>query len=141
MDLNQNNSNAKVRSNLLTFLCILTFIGSGLSSFANFMVFSTFDEMQIAIEEIAEKFPAVLTIFKGGRQFFLAGFILNTISLLGALQMWKLRKIGFHIYTAAQLFILILPAVVIDTTLISIFEIMITMAFVFGYFSQLKLMT
>jgi hypothetical protein len=138
---NQNSDNRKVRSGLLTFLCTLTFIGSGMATFVFMMVYLSYDEMLIAMEDYKGQFPELVNIFRGGRQFFIASSILYFISLMGAIQMWKLKKIGFHMYTAAQLFLLILPMALIDSTMFSLFEVFITLAFVSGYFSQMKHMS
>ncbi|MCB2219815.1 MAG: hypothetical protein KQI35_05410 [Bacteroidetes bacterium] len=141
MEENQHSINRKVRPGLLTFLCTLTFIGSGMASFVFMMVYLSYDEMLIAMDDFKGQFPELVNIFRGGRQFFIASSILYFISLMGAIQMWKLKKIGFHIYTAAQIFVLILPMALIDSSMISVFEIFITLAFVSGYFSQIKHMS
>ena len=141
MEQTSNTEQHPKRPELLTMLCILTFIGSGLAAFANLTFFLSYDEIQYMFDDLSKEFPEIALILNGGKKFFIAGFILYTISLMGALQMWKLRKIGFHLYTAAQVFILILPVVTIESFEISIFGILITVAFILSYFSQLKLMS
>lgn len=128
------------RSDLLTILCILSFIGSGLAAFSNLVLLLTYDELGPMLEEMNFDIEAFKLVLSGGKSFFISGFFLYVISLAGVLGMWRLRKIGFHLYAAAQLFILILPVVSIDGFPFSIPGMLVTGAFIFGYFTQLKLM-
>ena len=137
----QENTDKQIkRPELLTLLCILTFIGSGLAAFSNLFVFLTYDEVSNMMREYDFEFKEFEVILAGGKRFFVAGFILYFISLAGALQMWKLRKVGFHLYAAAQIFILILPVATIEKMQFSLFSFLITAAFIIGYASQLKYM-
>ena len=129
------------RPEMLKILCIFTFIGSGLAIFSYSLTFLLFDEMKIIVGDLNEQYPGIEEIFSGGKRFFLTGFILYSISFAGALQMWKLRKIGFHLYTVAQIFILILPVVMIKSYQLPFLGILVSSAFVFGYYSNLKYMT
>ncbi len=132
---------SKKRPDLLTILCILTFIGSGLAAFSNLFIFLSFDEVSNILEDFDMDFPEFDMIMSGGKKFFITGFILYTLSLAGAMQMWKLKKIGFHLYTAAQIFILLLPLVMIENFQFSFFGLLITAAFIFAYASNLKHMS
>ena len=128
------------RPDLLTILCVLTFIGSGLALFSNLFIYLAYDEMLVMIEEYEIDIPGFDMMMSGGKRFFIAGFILYSFSLFGALQMWKLKKLGFHLYTGAQIFILLLPVVMIPTYQFSIFSLLITAIFVIGYGVNLKYM-
>lgn len=138
--IDQHQMGQKKRPELLTILCILTFIGSGLAAFSNLVLFLTYDEMDVLMEEMNVEFEEVMLLLSGGKRFFISGFFLYTISLMGAIAMWRLRKLGFHLYTAAQVFLLILPLVSIDEFPFSIAGLMVTVAFVLGYATQLKFM-
>ena len=116
----------QARPDILKLLCILSFIGSGLASFSNLLIWMSFDEMQNIMEDMDLNFPELKLIFSGGKQFFIAGFFLYSVSLAGAIQMWKLNKIGFHLYTSAQLFLLILPLVTIKEIPFSFFGLLLT---------------
>lgn len=140
MNIESLENNTKKRTDLLTVLCILTFIGSGLAAFSNLFIYLSFDEVRYIFEDYDLDFPELELIFSGGKTFFIGGFILYMLSLSGALQMWKLRKIGFHFYTAAQLFILLLPVVMLKSYPFSFVGLFITAAFIYGYYSQLKFM-
>jgi len=128
------------RSDLLTVLCVLTFIGSGLASFSNLFIFLSYEDMLTIVDEYEVEIPGFDMMMSGGRRFFITGFILYTFSWVGALQMWKLRKIGFHLYTGAQLFILILPVAMIVSYQFSIFSLLFTATFIAGYAINLKFM-
>ncbi len=140
MNIEQLENNTKKRTDLLTVLSILTFIGSGLAAFSNLFIYLSFDEVQYIFDDYDFDFPELELIFSGGKAFFIGGFILYMLSLAGAMQMWKLRKIGFHFYTAAQLFILLLPVVMLKSYPFSFVGFFITAAFIYGYYSQMKFM-
>ncbi len=128
------------RPELLTVLCILSFIGSGLAAFSNLVLFLTYDEMDSLLEEAEIGMEEIMLLLSGGRSFFIAGFFLYMVSLAGAYAMWKMRKIGFHLYTGAQLFLIILPVVTIPEFPFSIAGVLVTAAFILGYATQLKFM-
>jgi hypothetical protein len=140
MEIPTQNKNLKKRPDLLTVLCILTFIGSGLAAFSNFFIYLSYDEVQYILEDYGFDFPEFQLILSGGKKFFLAGFILYMISLMGAIRMWKLNKLGFHLYAAAQIFILIQPVVMLRDYPFNFIGMFITAAFIYGYYSQLKFM-
>ncbi|MEA3317214.1 MAG: hypothetical protein U9R54_04595 [Bacteroidota bacterium] len=89
----------KERPAFLSVLCILTYIGSGLA-----ILFSLLGMLGIgALAGMAAKFGAPVE----------GGFAINSLlvlvfavaSIYGAIMMWKLKKIGFYIYVAAQVLI------------------------------------
>lgn len=139
--LNENTTGEPLkRPDLLKLLCILTFIGSGLASVSNMFIYLSFDEILLLKDEYVQILPEMETILSGGKRFFLTGFIFYTLSLFGALNMWKMRKIGFHLYTGAQIFILILPVVFIESYPFSFIGLIVTAIFVGAYASNLKFM-
>ncbi|MBN2172905.1 MAG: hypothetical protein JW731_02155 [Bacteroidales bacterium] len=144
MDSIENNqagkSERKKRPELLTFLCILTFIGSGLSAFAFFSVYISYDEFISSVDELNLDFPELKMILTGGKRFFLTGFILYTISLYGAIKMWNLKKMGFHFYVGAQVFLLLLPNAMISSYQFSVIGLLVTVAFIIAYATHLKFM-
>lgn len=128
------------RTDLLTVLCVLTFIGSGLAAFSNLFIYLSFEEMITIIDEYEVEIPGFDMMMSGGKRFFITGFILYNFSWVGALQMWKQRKIGFHLYTGAQIFILLLPVIMIPAYPFSIFSLLFTAVFIGGYALNLKFM-
>ena len=128
------------RPELLKYLCILSFVGSGLAAVSNLFIFLSYDEMVNLTDEINIDLPEFEMMMSGGKKFFFTGFILYSLSLFGAIRMWKLKKIGFHLYTIAQIFIIALPVVFIPAYPFSYLSILVTAAFILGYGVHLKIM-
>lgn len=125
---------------LLTILCILTFIGSGLSSLAFLIVFLTYSQSYEIIKDLTETYPNLSTLAGAGKNFFLTGFVLNFFSLLGARLMWNLRKAGFHFYTGAQILIVLLPFVFLDDYPFPWGDALISLFFIILYSRFLRIM-
>lgn len=92
------------RPGLLTVLCILTFIGSGLGTL--FMLLAT-----VGMGALMESIPGLGAAMGGGTAYFAISTVLAAASLYGAIQMWKLKKLGFFIYAGASVVGIILPLV------------------------------
>lgn len=145
-ELNQNEP--KVRPQLLQVLCILTFIGSGLSLLSNLTMFMLIDminelyndgSFSIWLDGMnAEAFEILISV---DRSFFLAQAVVYIISIVGAYQMWNLKKIGFHFYTIAQILLVILSRVYMPQLPFPLFEVMISLVFITFYARNLKLMS
>lgn len=116
----------------LIVLCVLTFIGSGWGVMSN--LFSMFMAGIVNPDVQIEQFSEVIGAFENQRSFsMLSGFIdssmqyamaeaahakeiaivsfvLEFISLTGAILMFQLRRLGFYFYAAAQVLLLfVLP--------------------------------
>ncbi|MBI1838044.1 MAG: hypothetical protein HYR91_12340 [Flavobacteriia bacterium] len=89
------------RPTFLTVLCILTFIGSAWG------IISTF----------ASKDPG-LSNYAG--YYYWVVLLLNVGTLFGALQMWKLKKVGLFIWTACEVLAVVLMWIVIKGYVASI---------------------
>ena len=126
---------------LITVLLILTFIGSGMSAVSFLFVSLSYDEVMRIIKDIYSDFPGVELILSAKKSYFTIGFFLYTISFMGAILMWKSKKIGFHFYTAAQIFLLILPMTTIPNFPFSILSVAVTGAFILAYSTNLRQMT
>lgn len=126
----------KVRPTLLTVLCILTFIGSGLSVLIFLLAAVLFGVMADVLADI----PGMSMMTGGGTVFFIVMFILAFVSLFGAIKMWGLKKIGFYLYTAAQVLMIIVPLVLIEGAKVGVFGIVITLIFIILYAINLKAM-
>ena len=136
----------KNRPELLTILCILTFIGSGTSLLANGVLYLMFDQLKELIEQQSvfslmgsDVDLSFLLDIKSG--FFLSQLLIYTLSLYGAVQMFQLRKIGFHLYTIAQIALLIIPKIFVPVLPFPFFELMVSAVFVYLYYKNLHLMT
>ena len=121
------------RPQLLNILCILSFIGSGMSGASFLMVYSSYNEVIPALSEFAESFPGMEMLLTAGRGFFLTGFVLYFLSVIGVSLMWRMRKAGFHFYTGSQLMILLLPLFYIEGYPLPFFDAVITGLFIFLY--------
>jgi len=132
---------------MLTVLCILTFIGSGLSSFANLLLFFLFDPIKEVLE--SDQFSQMmgtteLETFKMMMNipsvFFLFQGILYFISLLGAMMMWKLNKTGFHFYAVSQILLLIIFEFYVSGAPFPVIPLLITIIFILLYYRNLQFM-
>ncbi len=133
----QNLNNEATRPALLTFLCVLSFIGSGLSAVSGFFVFINHQLiLEMLTEEVIEQFGVPLqTFITVPRQFFLFVALLNVVSFVGVRYMWKLRRPGFHLYAISQLLIIILSTVFIykPSDVFPGFDLMLTSLFILLY--------
>lgn len=124
------------RPTLLTVLCILTFIGSGLSALLYLLAAILFGVMSDLLVSI----PGMSLVAQGGIVLFIVMFILALVSLFGAIKMWGLQKIGFYLYTAAQILMIIVPFIFIPGAQVAVFGIIITILFIVLYALNLKVM-
>lgn len=93
------------RPTLLTVLCILTFIGSGLGVLVFLLATVAFG----VVSGMMESIPGMGALTAGGVAFFAISLILSAVSLFGAIQMWKLKKMGFYMYVGASVVSFVLP--------------------------------
>lgn len=135
--LPQNFDERTPRPALLTFLCILSFIGSGLSAVSGFFVYIDHQVIQgMLTEEVLEQFGMPLQSFISiPRQFFLLAALLNVVSFVGVRYMWMLRRPGFHLYAISQLLIIIVSTIFIykPAGVFPGFDLMLTTLFILLY--------
>ena len=126
----------------LTFLCILTFIGSGISAISSLFVAAAYNLIPEAVKQSPlQDAEAVLNLIRSaGPDFFAIMGILYLISFAGAIMMFKLKRNGFHIYTTAQLAMLILPLLMIDGFVIPVSNLLLTGSFVLAYAVNIRIM-
>lgn len=136
------------RPELLKILCILTFVGSGLSLFSNILMFLSIDIVKVHFENgdfnfLAESMnlEAIEILISISKSYFIFQAIVFSMSIYGAYMMWNLKKIGFHIYTISQITLIILSQIFIHGLPFPLFEIMISLVFITFYARTLKFMT
>ena len=133
--------NGKRPPNLM-LLCILTFIGSGISAISSLFVVMAYDIMPMAVEQSpipgAKEMMELVTA--AGRSFFIYMGLLYGLSVLGAFFMWKLNKKGFHLYTVAQLLMIIVPLLMISGYQTPFPTILLTASFILAYALNLRFM-
>ncbi len=145
----------------LKVICILTFIGCGLgliSSIYNFVTAeSKLAEMQQNIEKITESGgnQKMISLLEDAQSMleksvankypvFIISMIGIVLCLVGAIMMWKLKKNGFFLYATGELlppltlFFILGMGNSIMTISISIFGVILALAFVFMYALNLK---
>jgi len=141
--------NTPKRSTLLTVLLVLTFIGSGFTFIGNGYTSLFFENVVGLVEEAADDDSfatlgalldqAVKNMEKVGAGYFGFLSLLALISLAGAVLMWKLNKLGFHLYASAQLVLLFIPMVFGLVKFPGVFETLITALFIWLYARELKI--
>lgn len=127
-DYNIEQEEPKKRPEMLTVLCILSFINAVFSALSNFISFAFYDVFQSMFaqmaagegiyEDIAEQMgdsweimaQASEMAFSIGRGYYFLEMVLYVASFIGVLMMWKLQKRGFHVYAIAQILMLIVIA-------------------------------
>jgi hypothetical protein len=142
--INSTNQDINVRPSSLSHICILTFIGSGLSAIVFLLIFLIYDLIPDLL--LQDEFAANGMILneittKANRIFFFIMPILYALSITGAVMMWKLKKKGFHLYTIVQLLMLLLPFFMVTDYSISFPNALITAIFIGAYslnFSQMR---
>jgi hypothetical protein len=128
------------RPQLLTMLCILTFVFSGMGVVGFLMVFANYEESMEALRLIYGDMEEATYILNAPREFFFISLVLSAFSLFGALLMWRLRKAGFHFYTSAQIITLLLPFIYFGSETNPLLNILVTAFFVYLYSRNLKFM-
>lgn len=104
------------RPTFLSVLCVLTFIGSGCSALSMALVGALRPILREMFESgMFEDYYSIAPTFETQMETMLAipGFyyllmaLFYVASVVGAAMMWKMNRIGFHIYTIAQCLVLI----------------------------------
>lgn len=130
------------RSGGLTVICILTFIFSGLSSISFLfcsLYYANLPEL-IKNSPFSKDVPGIDALTHAGIWFYILNSILYGISLAGAIVMFRLRKVGFHLYTVSQILLLILPMVYMPGFKSDFSNITLTTVFILIYASNLRIM-
>ena len=125
-----------VRSTFLTVLCVLTFIGSGwgvigavrsyagadtISSIANGAMQGAEDKLDQQgtpnfVKQIFSSLAAGLTP-DSIRKSSILKLISCLLTLLGAIMMWNLKKIGFYLYIAGIAVFTLAPIIILGSSL------------------------
>lgn len=125
------------RPQMLTILCVLSFLGSGLGAVSNLFVYFNHDLiLEVLQEETFKTLDYNFDIFaKVSRNYFIIAGLLQIISFNGVRFMWRLRRAGFHLYAIAQLLMLIVSTIFIykpmDT--FPMFDLLLTTLFILLY--------
>lgn len=114
------------RPNGLTVACVLSFLNAGLQFITNIFYFLSYNVMQEVgqseeYQELMEKLMPDAEEMEGVMQAqlavsqpsYLIQALLFVVSFIGVFYMWKLQKKGFHIYSIAQILMLIVTALMV----------------------------
>ena len=127
---------------LLRILCVITFTGSGLGflSYGIIGLIHDFFNSNLSLIPDEQNRELIEMMLSAGRTFFFLNAALYAVSFAGAVLLWRLKKIGFHLYTASQLLLLILPLAYIKGFPMPGANIFLTILFIWGYSGFLKFM-
>ena len=146
------------RPEMLTVLCVLSFINAVWNALSNLVSFAFYGTFQSVLKqmkdgegmfaEMAEQMGDSWTTmveaselaFSVGRGYYFLEMILFVTSFVGVMMMWKLQKRGFHVYTIAQILMLIVTSVFVTSKVggFPFGPIFWTALFVFSYYSHYK---
>jgi hypothetical protein len=131
------------RTNLLTILCILTFIGSGINLLSSLVISLFYEQFLIILKDINEtlQLPGIEMIEEGKATFFAASSLMYAGSIVGAVFMWKLKKAGFHIYTIFQILLILAPMYFFHLPFPSTLDVIFSGIFIILYSINLKNMS
>ena len=131
-----------IRPNLLTVLCILTFIGSGMNMVSSLVIAGFYDTFTEVVLLFSEKFklPGIDVLLESKPIFFLVSGLLYTGSLVGAFLMFQLKKVGFHVYAIFQILLILAPMYFMHLSGPGILDIIFSGIFILLYSSNLKSM-
>jgi hypothetical protein len=134
---------AVTRPMLLTVLCILTFIGSGLNIISGLAIGTFFAEFVRIASDLAEtyKLPGTEIITEGSPGFFFISSLIYAGSVAGAVLMWRMIRTGFHVYAISQILLLIAPMYFFKLPGPSLPDIIFTGLFIILYSMNLRIMT
>ncbi len=131
-----------IRPNLLTVLCILTFIGSGMNMVSSLVIAGFYDTFTEVVLLFSEKFklPGIDVLLESKPIFFLVSGLLYAGSLVGAFLMFQLKKAGFHVYAIFQILLILAPMYFMHLSGPGILDIIFSGIFILLYSSNLKSM-
>jgi len=112
----------------LKVLCILTFVGSGLGLLFSLLAVVGMGALMSSLSQYGLGGEAT-----DGTMYLLVGLLVSAASVFGAIQMLKLKKMGFYIYAVAQVIGLVMG--------FGIISLIITGGFIAMYAINLKHMS
>ncbi len=138
------NGNVLKRTGFLTTLCILSFAGGGMEFLSNIILYLFHEPIKAILNQqggealfgVQMDFDLLLSV---SPLFFLSQAIFSLMSVTGVALMWRLNKTGFHIYTIAQIVLLIIPKLFFSGIPFPWFELSVSFIFVYFYGKSLKI--
>lgn len=133
----------ETRRRNLRIILTLSIIGSGLYFISYLMTGLTLPALKAMYQSGSISFPPETTVlveqfFETPRSFFLCSALLYAASLTGVILMWNLRKSGFHLYTLAQLLVMLVTLLFLGRERLPLGDIMFTLLFIVYYYIALR---
>jgi len=129
-------SRSGIRSDFLTIICILSFIGSGLGIVSDIRGYlgaentaatasEKMEKVQDKMDEQGRSSGFLMQILTAAgkmsaatiRKLSVISLIASLFTLTGAIMMWNLKKTGFYIYTLGIVIIILSPLIFMDNIL------------------------
>ncbi|MBO4599749.1 MAG: hypothetical protein J5641_03315 [Bacteroidales bacterium] len=133
----------------LHILLILSFVYTGMWFLCHSMLGLTGPDARTTMVEVyqtlAEKNETYSSfalmceqLFAVPQWYYIICALLDAISFLGMLLMWRIRKNGFHCYALAKLLLMLLPLLFLDRSYVGIGDMMLAVLFIVYYFFLMK---
>ncbi len=126
----------------LSLMLTASFINAAFYAFSLLSIFLFINDFKaqsyVLPDDLAFLQDSVDMLLSLDRTLFLFWGLLYVLSFSGAALMWKMKKIGFHLYTCAQLGILAFGFIFIGRNSIALGDIMLTALFIVYYAMHLK---
>ncbi len=141
------------RPTFLTVLCILSFIAAGIgvvASILGYVGMQAAENMGMSLSNSMEGMEGMqsmpgmedaMSMMTHAKTLLIVGIVVTLIALYGVIQMWKQKKMGFYIYTGAQLLGIIVPIVIAGMAAFSTMGVLFSVAFIVMYGLNLKHMS
>ena len=147
------------RPEMLTVLCILSFINAVYNGIVNFISFAFYDSFVALLEqmrngegmfeEMAEQVgdnwetmtDAASLAFSVGKAYYFIEMVLFIASFIGVFMMWRMQKKGFHVYAISQILMLITASIFVISKVGGGFplgSVLMTVLFILMYLGHYK---
>lgn len=137
MDELNNSGQVRKRPQLLSILCVLSFIGSGLAAVSSFFVYLFHDVVVNAFEtgEFDDELLTLDLFATISKEYFILNGLLMVVSFTGVWHMWNLRRSGFHLYALSQILVLIVSTIYLynPVGISPMFDMLVTTLFILLY--------
>lgn len=132
-----------MRRRSLRVVLVLSLIGSGSSFISSLIMAIGIPAFKSLYESGIITYPAEMTVFieqllETPRSLFLFYTLLYAMSIVGIIMMWNIRKSGFHMYTLAQLLLLLVTVLFLGRDRLALGDVMFTLLFVVYYFIAIR---
>jgi hypothetical protein len=136
----------KKRPDFLKVLCILTFIGSGFGIlFGILTIFmgspEFIDAIITTLEDMGQDVDSIADAYKHAVGIGISNIILSILSLIGAIMMFELNKVGIFIYAIAQLTMVFVNSFFNGMASFPTFSLLFTLVWIGMYLANYKYMT